>query len=307
MKIFRIIAIAFFGCLAMKANAQELFAKVSVNSSRVGNNVDKKTFQNLESSLNNFINNKKWTNDNFSTNEKIQCNFLLNVESTGEENVYKASLTIQSARPIFNSTYTSPIINWQDNDVIFKYIAYQQLEFNENRITGTDPLVSNLTAVIAYWINIILGMDYDSFSPKGGSVYFQKAQNIVNGAPDGKNIIGWKAFDGTRNRYWLAENLLNSRYNMIHDAYYNYYRKGMDQMYESDDKGRSQILNVLSLLNDFNNDNSNTMILAFFLQGKTKEFIQIFSKAKNAEKQKAVDLLSKIDITSSSQYKEIMK
>ena len=307
MKIYKLLAVLLFCCTTHWVQAQELFAKVTVNSSRVGNNVDKKTFQTLESALNIFINNRKWTSDNFSPNEKIQCNFLLNLESTGDENVYKASLTIQSARPIFNSTYTSPIINWQDNDVIFKYIAYQQLEFNENRITGTDPLVSNLTAVIAYWINMVLGMDYDSFSPKGGNVFFQKAQNIVNGAPDGKNINGWKAFDGTRNRYWLVENLLNSRYNMIHDAYYNYYRKGMDQLYENENKARAEILNVLSLLNDFNNDNSNTMILAFFLQGKTQEFIKIFSKANNADKQKAMELLSKIDITSSSQYKEMMK
>ena len=307
MKIYKLLAVLLFCCTTHWVQAQELFAKVTVNSSRVGNNVDKKTFQTLESALNIFINNQKWTSDNFSPNEKIQCNFLLNLESTGDENVYKASLTIQSARPIFNSTYTSPIINWQDNDVIFKYIAYQQLEFNENRITGTDPLVSNLTAVIAYWINMVLGMDYDSFSPKGGNVFFQKAQNIVNGAPDGKNINGWKAFDGTRNHYWLVENLLNSRYNMIHDAYYNYYRKGMDQLYENENKARAEILNVLSLLNDFNNDNSNTMILAFFLQGKTQEFIKIFSKANNADKQKAMELLSKIDITSSSQYKEMMK
>lgn len=302
------IFICLLSCfLIAEVQAQELMAKVTVNSSRVGSNVDKKTFQTLESALTGFINNRKWTNDNFSTNEKIQCHILFNLEGTGEENVYKASVTIQSARPVFNSTYTSPIINWQDNDVTFRYIAYQQLEFNENRITGTDPLASNLTAVVAYWINVILGMDYDSFSPKGGSPYFQKAQNIVNGAPEGKNINGWKAFDGTRNRYWLAENLLNSRYNLIHDAIYNYYRKGMDQLYEDDSKGRTEILNVLSLLNDFNRDNSNTMILAFFLQGKTQEFIKIFSKSKQSEKQKAVDLLSKIDITSAGKYQEILK
>lgn len=288
-------------------SAQELLAKVTINSSRVGTQVDKKTFQTLESSLTGFINNRKWTNDNFSTNEKIQCHILLNLESTGEENVYKASMTIQSARPILNASYTSPIINWQDNDIIFRYIAYQQLEFNENRITGTDPLASNLTAVVAYWVQIILGMDYDSFSPKGGATYFEKAQNIVNGAPEGKSINGWKAFDGTRNRYWLAENLLNSRYNLIHDAIYNYYRKGMDQMYQDESQGRAEILNVLSLLNDFNRDNSNTMILAFFLQGKTQELIKIFSKSKQSEKQKAVDLLTKIDITSANKYQEILK
>src|SRR5690606_24269739 len=138
-----------------------------------------------------------------------------------------------------NSSYSSPIINYQDNDMVFKYIDFQQLEFNESRVSGTDPLTSNLTAVFAYWINMILGFDYDSFSPRGGNLYFQKAQNIVNNAPDGRNIIGWKAFDGTRNRYWLAENLLNSRYNIMHDVIYNYYRLGMDKLYNEEAAART--------------------------------------------------------------------
>lgn len=182
--------------------------------------------------------------------------------------MYKASLTIQSARPVFNSSYLSPIINFQDNEIIFKYSEFQQLEFNENRVAGTDPLVANLTAVIAYYINIILGLDYDSFSQRGGDLYFQKAQNIVNNAPEGRNISGWKAFDGTRNRYWLVGNLLNSRYTLIHDAYYRFYRMGMDKLYEEEIVARNEILNVLSLLNNFNTDNPNTMILQFFFQGK---------------------------------------
>jgi hypothetical protein len=142
------------------------------------------------------------------------------------------------------------------------------LEFSDTRVTGTDPLASNLTAVFAYWINMILGFDYDSFSPRGGNVYFQKAQNIINNAPEGRNISGWKAFDGTRNRYWLAENLLNSRYNIFHDAIYNYYRKGMDKLYDEEANARMQILNVLNLLNTFNVENPNTMILQFFFRQK---------------------------------------
>ena len=214
--------------------AQELRARVNVLSNRVGSNVDKKTFQTLQTALDNFINNRKWTTDNFLAQEKIDCSFLLNLESTTDANVYKASLTIQSARPVYNSSYVSPIINFQDNEIVFKYAEFQQLEFNENRVAGTDPLVSNLTAVIAYYIDIILGLDYDSFSQRGGNVYFQKAQNIVNNAPDGRNVTGWKPFDGPRNRYWLAENLLNSRYSLIHDAYYNFYRLGMDKLYEDE-------------------------------------------------------------------------
>ena len=155
-KIIFFITVLFFVKVSV---AQELRARVNVLSNRVGSNVDKKTFQTLQTALDNYINNRKWTTDNFSAQEKIDCSFLLNLESTTDANVYKASLTIQSARPVYNSSYVSPIINFQDNEIVFKYAEFQQLEFNENRVAGTDPLVSNLTAVIAYYIDIILGLD----------------------------------------------------------------------------------------------------------------------------------------------------
>lgn len=280
---------------------------MSVLSNRVGNSVDKKTFQTLQTDLNNFINNRKWSTDNFTPNEKIDCSFLLNLESSGDANVYKASLTIQSARPVFNSSYLSPVINYQDNDITFKYVEFQQLEFNDTRVSGTDPLVSNLTAVFAYWINMVLGFDYDSFSLGGGSKYFQRAQNIINNAPEGRNITGWKAFDGTRNRYWLTENVLNSKYNIIHDAVYNYYRSGMDKLYDQEANARTQLLNVLSTLNAFNADNSNTMILQFFFQAKSQELIQIFSKASPPDKAKALDLLKRLDVSSATKYQDQLK
>ena len=150
-------------------------------------------------------------------------------------------------------------------------------------------------------------MDYDSFSPRGGDPYFQKAQNIVNNAPEGKNISGWKAFDGTRNRYWLAENLLNSRYTIMHDAIYSYYRLGMDKLYDEEANARIQVLNVLSLLNNFNTENSNTMILQFFFQGKTQELIKIFSKASPPDKSRALDFLQRLDVSSAPKYKEALK
>ena len=305
--MYRTIFFLFFIFFTTIIKAQELKARVSVLSNRVSNNVDKKTFQTLQTALESFVNNRKWSTDNFAQQEKIDCSFLLNLESTGEANVYKASLTIQSARPIFNSSYVSPIINFQDNDVIFKYAEFQQLEFNDNRVSGTDPLASNLTAVIAYYIDIILGMDYDSFSPRGGDPYFEKAQNIVNNAPEGKNVSGWKAFDGTRNRYWLAENLLNSRYTIIHDAIYDYYRLGMDKLYDEEANARIQMLNVLNLLNNLNVDNPNTMILQFFFQGKTQELEKIFSKASPPDKSRALEFLQKLDVPNAPKYKEALK
>jgi hypothetical protein len=142
---------------------------------------------------------------------------------------------------------------------------------------------------------------------RGGNSYFQKAQNIVNNAPEGRNISGWKAFDGTRNRYWLAENLLNAKYSIIHEAIHDYYRLGMDKLYDQEATARAQILNVLSSLNTFNSDNTNTMILPFFLQAKTQELIQIFTKASPQDKAKALDFLKRLDPSSSNKYEAVLK
>ncbi len=301
--IFLIAVIVTVQC----AHAQELQAKVTVNAQRVYNTVDKKIFNTLQSQLNNLLNNRKWTGDAYQANEKIECNFLLNIDKVVETNVYQASLTIQAARPVYNSTYQTALINYMDNDVTFRYVEFQPVEFNENRVQGTDPLASNLTAVLAYYVNMILGLDYDSFSPKGGDVYFQKALNIVNNAPENRSITGWKAFDGLRNRYWLAENMMNTRYNVVHDVMYTYYRQGLDNMYDNETDARRAILNALRQLKNFNDQNQNTMIMQFFMQGKSLELIRIFKKAPQVEKQEAATILSAIDVSNAGKYKEELK
>jgi len=289
------------------SSAQELNARVTVNSSRIGSTVNKNVFQTLQTSLNTFLNNRKWAREVFLVNEKIDCNFFLNLQATADVNVYSATLTIQAARPVFNSSYASPIINFQDEDVFFKYIEFQQLEFNENRVGGTDPLTSNLTAIFAYYVNMIIAFDYASFSPRGGDAYFLKAQNIVNNAPETRGISGWKAFDSRRNRYWLVENMMNTRYAILHDVYYGYYHLGMDKMYEDENSARAEVLAVLNRLNSFNADNQNTMMNQFFFQGKSNELIKIFSKATQQDKIRASDILQKIDITNATRYKEELK
>lgn len=293
--------------MGAQVTAQELRGRVTVISNRVGSNVNQKVFQSLQSALNDFVNTRNWTDDSYKTNEKIDCSFLLNVESSGETDVYKASLTIQSARPVFSASYLSPMINYQDNGIVFKYTQFQQLEFSETRVGGTDALASNLTAVFAYWINIILGFDYDSFSPRGGDPYFQKAQNIVNNSPEGRGISGWKAFDGARNRYWLVENLLNSRYTLFHDALYQYYRKGMDQMYKSEIGARNQVMQALNKLNTLDAENANTMIIPFFFQARSKELMGVFSQAGPSEKTQALAVLQKLDVPNATQYAEQLK
>ncbi|MBC7850886.1 MAG: DUF4835 family protein, partial [Chitinophagaceae bacterium] len=294
-------------CASATGFSQELTARLSVNAGQVSSQVDKKVFLTLQTALTNFLNNRKWTGETFQASEKITCNFLINIRESLGDNTYKATLMVQAARPIFNAAYQSALINFQDETFTFKYVEYQPIEFNENRVSGSDPLVSNLSATLAYYVYVILGLDFDSFSLRGGDPYFQKAQLIVNNAPEGRNLEGWRAFDGLRNRYWLMENLTNNRYALIHDALYSYYRLGMDLMYENEDEGRNAIMNTINLVNTLNNDIPNSMIVQFFFQGKANEIIKIFKKAMPDQRNRVRDILSKIDISNSNLYKQELK
>lgn len=289
------------------AFSQELLVRLSVNASQVSSQVDKKVFQTLQTALTNFLNNRKWTTETFQPSEKIVCNFLINIRQGLPDNTYKATLVVQAARPVYNASYQSALINFQDESFTFKYVEYQPVEFNENRVSGSDPLVSNLSATLAYYVYMILGIDFDSFSLRGGDPYFQKAQLIVNNAPEGRDVEGWRAFDGLRNRYWLMENLINNKYTLIHDAFYSYYRLGLDLMYENEEEGRTAIMNTLNIINTLNNDIPNSMIVQFFFQGKANEIVKLFKKADPDMKNRAREILSKIDISNSNMYKQELK
>lgn len=288
-----------------KSVAQELQAKVTVLANRVSNKVDKKTFQTLQTALTNFVNNRKWTGDVFQPQEKIRCSFLLNIDQELGNNLYKATLTVQSARPAYNTTYESPLINFQDNEVTFKYVEFQPIEFNENRVQGGDAAVANLPAVLAYYVNVILGMDYASFSLRGGDPYFLKAQNIVNNAPEGGQISGWKPFDGLRNRYKLVEGFVDNRFALMHDAVYAYYRSGLDNFSEKEKEGRLGVLNALNYLNTINQENPGAMAIQFFFQGKSSELVRVFSKADPEMKTQARNILTRLDLTNVNAYKEL--
>jgi hypothetical protein len=291
--------------LAQSARTQELQARFNIVSNKISTQVDKKVFQTLQTALTNFVNNRKWTTDQFNAQEKIKCNFLLNIDEYLGNNIFKATLTIQAARPVYSTSYESPIINFQDADVQFKYVEFQPIEFNENRIQGNEPLAANITAVLAYYANLIIGMDYDSFSPRGGDPYFQKAQYIVNNAPENGQISGWKAFDGLRNRFKLVEGLVDSRYTLVHDAIYAYYRSGLDHFYENETDGRKGILTALNYLNTVNVENPASMVIQFFFQGKATELVRLFSKAESETKTRARDFLVRLDLTNANAYKEL--
>jgi hypothetical protein len=299
-----IIAACLFVTI-QQAEAQELQARFTVVANRVSTQVDKKIFQTLQTALTNFVNNRKWTSDAFQPQEKIKCNFQLTIDQELGNNLYKASLTVQSARPAYGTTYESPLLNFQDNEVTFKYIEFQPIEFNENRVQGSDASVANLPAVIAFYVNLILGLDYASFTLRGGDAYFIKAQNIVNNAPEGGQISGWKPFDGLRNRFKLVEGFVDNRFALMHDALYAYYRTGLDNFGEKEKDGRLSILNALNHLNTLSQENPGAMAIQFFFQGKSNELVKIFSKADPQIKTQARNLLSRLDLTNANAYKEL--
>lgn len=304
-KLLSVVVLLCAVCIT--AQAQELQARVSVIAQRVTSNTDKKIFVTLQQQLNNLLNNRRWTSDVFQPNEKIDCSFILNLENGSDPNIYRGTLTIQAARPVYNSSYQAALVNYIDPDVSFKYVEFQPVEFNENRVQGTDATVANIAALFAYYAYMVIGLDYDSFSPKGGEPYFRKAQNIITNAPEGKGIAGWRVFDGLRNRYWLNENMINSRYNVIHDIYYGYYRNGLDKLYDKEAEARAAILQSLIQLQAFNKENANTMIAEFFMQGKYQELVGVFKKGTPEQKARAADVLSAIDIVNAAKYKQELR
>jgi hypothetical protein len=301
------ILLFFFSIIYLFGVSQEIQARltVNVNKDKIPTTIDRKIFQTLQAGLTNFVNNRKWTSDAFQPFEKVQCNFLLNIIEVIGTNIYRATLTVQAARQAYNSTYQCPLVNYIDENVVFRYVEFQPIEFNENRIQGSDALAANLTAVLAYWANIILGFDYDSFSLRGGDPYFIKAQNIVNYAPESSEISGWKNYESQRNRYWLAENLNNNRFALFHDAVYSYYRNGMDQLYEKEEEARNGVLNCLNYLSTIDKENPNSMIMQFFFQGRSAELVKVFSKAKKDIKDRALSQLLKLDITNARLYNDL--
>lgn len=300
--------LTFILCLCLSpfmGSAQEFIAQVEISHDRI-NNVDVKVFQNLQNSLTEFLNNRKWTNDNYKPGEKISCSFLLTLNDKSGDNVYRATLNIQASRPIYQADYNSPTVNFVDRDVAFRYDETQTLQFDDTRITGSDALVSNLTAIFAYYANLIIGLDYDSFAPKGGEEYLKKAQYIVNNAPEeGKSIKGWKSNEGNRNRYWLIDQLLNPRFAAFRPYWYNYHRQGLDMMSQKPEEARMTILNGLPILSKINSENPSSYLLQFFFNAKSNEFVNILKQMKAEERKDYADQLSRLDVPNTAKYKGI--
>jgi len=284
MRFKQFILIVLVGLWSTHLHAQELAATVNVQTNKIENQIDTKIFTQFQKQLKDFITQRKWTNDAFSIEEKIDCSFYITIESIVSPGVYEAKLSVVANRPVYNASYTTPLLNMQDANFTFKYQLAQPMEFNENRVQGADPLEANLTAVIAYYINIIIGLDYDSFAPKAGLPYFNKALNIVYNAPEGSGITGWKSYDGQRNRYIFVDNLTKSGFDKLHELIYSYNREGLDQMADKPEIGRAAILNALMGMQELNEINVNSMVVPILMQGKFTEIVGIFETADKAMK-----------------------
>lgn len=291
------------------AYAQEFKCKAIVNASQI-QGVDKKIFNTLEQSIETFVNTRRWTEDSYDEHEKIEVVYTLVLSKViqGVDGGYTGTLNIQANRPIYNATYKSQMVNYVDARVAVKYIQYQTLDFNENRVNGNDALASNLTALIAYYNYIILGLDYDSFELKGGNLYHNKALNICNNAPENANINGWKSNEGNnRNRYWLADQLLNNRFANLREAIYTYHRLGLDDLSSNPESARANMQVAIAKIADVNKDNPQSVLIQFFFNAKGEEILNFMANADPGEKQKLIPLLAQMDVVNAQKYYLLMK
>ena len=278
--------------------AQELNCKVTVNSDQISTS-DRQVFQDMEVAFAQFLNENRWTNDAFQSQERIKCNMNITIDQMPSIGSFRATVQIQSARPIYNSSYESILMNFADRDWTFEYVESQPLDFNPNAYNG------NLTSLLAYYAMIIIGIDYDSFGNLDGTSYFQRAQNIVtNATPSGRP--GWTSLESNRNRFWLIENILNQRMISIREGYYSYHRLGLDVFEEHPDEAQDQILTVLKAIQDIKSSNPNSILVISFLDAKTDELINIFSSADITRKRAAYNILVEVDPSKRDKYSRII-
>lgn len=285
-KLILFIAVITIGLSSLEA--QELNCQVQVVSPQIQGTTEKRIFDNLQKAIFEFMNNTKWTSDIYSMEERISCSMFINITEKISTDEYKATLQIQSTRSVFKSSYNSVMINHNDADFTFKYIEFQSMDFSMSQYMG------NLTSVLAYYAYVIIATDYDSFSPNGGTPWWQKAQTIVANA---QNAVekGWKSMESTKNRYWLVENTLQPLFAPIRECNYKYHRLGFDVMFQDVAAGRAVVLEALLSLEAIHNQRPLSFPLQLFFNAKSDEIVKLFSGGLQEEKTKVVPLLQKID------------
>lgn len=302
IRLNHLLLLFFFSALVLNAEAQELRCNVQIQKPQA-QSVSDQLFQSMQRSIFEFMNTKKWTNHVFENDERIECSILIKISGfTGSR--FSATLQVISNRPVYGTSLQTPMFNYKEDDNLFEfeYIQNQNLEFNESRHT------SNLTAVLAFYAYIIIGLDYDSFAMQGGTEYFQKAQRIVNNA-QASNDKGWKAYEARKqdNRYFLIENLMNSKYGAVRRASYRYHRLGLDLMHTKLEAGRNEVAESLKFIQRVYRQQPNLFIIKLFFDAKNQELINIFSESFAAEKTKVYNILKEIDPAHLTKYEKLIK
>lgn len=278
--------------------AQELNCRVVVDSRQI-QSTERRVFTDMETAMTQFMNNQKWTEDEFKREEQINCNIIITMESQPSIGNFNATVQVLSARPIYGTAYESVIMNFADRDWQFEYTESQPLNFNENTFT------SNISSLLAYYAYMILGFDYDSFEKLGGELYFNKAWQVVNNAQQA-GYTGWDQFNSIRNRYWLAENIINQQMKPIREAVYEYHRSGMDIFQEKPDDARKSILEALKGVQRANNSRPRSILTISFLDAKSDEIANIFSEGNLAVRREAYNILKNLDPSRGGAYDKII-
>ncbi|ASS49232.1 MAG: hypothetical protein A3D31_04105 [Candidatus Fluviicola riflensis] len=296
------LLVAALVLLSTTGYSQELNCQVTIiNDSRMEiTTVEKEIFEQMKQTIYELMNNTKWTKDKFTVEERINCQIQLQINSIPTPGTYEGSLQIQSSRPVFNGSYNTTLFNFQDDDIAFTYARNAVLIYAPNQFRD------NLTSVLAFYAYYIIGMDYDSFSLKGGTPYFTEAQQIVSNAQaaGGK---GWKSNEqGKRNRYWLVDNIQQQLFEPLRECMYEYHRKGMDILFENKETGRKNVYTALNKLSKVSSTRPNSVNVLNFAQAKLRELKELYQDATPAEKTEVVTVLKRIDPANSSKYEEIL-
>ena len=298
--LYTIILLIF---IAGDLQAQEFKCNVQVVTQQI-QGTNKKIYETMQRSIFEFMNNRKWTNHVYSTDERIECNILINLTNEISADEFKGTIQVQARRPIYNSSYNTVMFNYLDNDMHFRYVEFEPLDFSE-----TSHL-SNLTSILAFYAYVILGLDYDSFSFEGGSDYFQKAEMIVQNAQNARES-GWKAFESRRhnNRYWLIENILNDKFSPIREFIYRYHRLGLDNLDANINDGRAEISESLLLIQKVYREKPDPFmhLLQVIFNAKADEMVNIFSESFAEEKTRVYEILKEVDPPNSAKYIKIIE
>ena len=285
-------------CLLQNVRSQELNAQVEIVTTQIQGTDVTRIFGNMKRQVFEFLNNRRWTADNFLQSERIDCSILINVTQKLGTDQYQAEIEVQSRRPVYKTGYNSPVFNYQDKDLQFVYVENQPFDFTVQNFTN------NITSILAYYAYVILAVDYDSFSPLGGSDYWKTAQQIVNAAQSASES-GWRSSDSYRNRYWLIDNILNPMYQPMRETYYSYHHKGLDQMNDKVEDGRAAVLSAIDNLKEVHKNRPASFNMQLFFVAKKQEIVDIFKEATNEEKIKLIEILNLIDPANQNIYSKI--